>query len=122
MKALIILLFTFASLSAQEYKITFEVKWDNQKEQMMAMHNSTENNLQQGIFIDSGWRHIYRTTDTENPLMIKVGTIKPNKKEKITVNLYINDKLVETKTEKVGWFMDKPLTLMTYISDIKDKL
>ena len=121
---------TYGTLMAQqkpEYKITFEIKWEHEDEQLMVLHESNGENgnlahAQQGKLINSGWKHTYRTTDEDNPLMCKVGTIKPKRKEKAIINLYVNDKLVATKTGKTGWFMKNPLSLMVYISDIKDKL
>lgn len=111
-----------------KFKVTFEFLSDKENEQFMALFESNakgENGsvafAQQGKQIISGWRHTYYTNDKDNPLVFKVGTIN-FKKRKVTINLYINNKLVETKSGKAGNFMRKPLTLMTYYDKIEGKL
>lgn len=135
-KSIILLLIIFTvtkSLHSQEktkekFKVTFEFLSDKENEQFVALFESNANGkngaiafAQQSKQIISGWRHTYYTTDKDNPLILKVGTLR-NKKRKVTINLYINDKLVETKKGKAGNFLTKPLTLMTYYDKIKDRL
>lgn len=132
MKYLTLFLFFVSATSfgqaISEYKVAFEVTFKPTSKQILVLHESNASGVNGALAhaqvsktIESGWRHTYKTTEVEEPLMLKAGTASTAKHE-ITIKLYVNDKLVATKTGKAGNFMTSPLSMMVYINDIKDKL
>ena len=69
-------------------------------------------------FYNSGWKKSLYVEKMENQVTLKVGNMGMGS-ETVTLNIYIDDKLVKTVTEKAKNLIQSPATLTVSLEDYK---
>ena len=93
------------------------------KKQFQVVYDAPDNNvIDSGSMIgglyNSGWKKSLYVTKMENQITLKVGNIGLGS-ETVTLNIYIDDKLVKTVTEKAKNLVQSPATLTVNLEDYK---
>ena len=104
-------------------KITFEFTHKDPKKQFQIVYDVPDSNMvesghQIGGFYNSGWKKSVYVDKMENQVTLKVGNIGLGS-ETVTLNIYIDDKLVKTVTEKAKNLVQSPATLTVNLEDYK---
>ena len=104
-------------------KITFEFTHKDPKKQFQIVYDVPDSNMvesghQIGGFYNSGWKKSVYVDKMENQVTLKVGNMGLGS-ETVTLNIYIDDKLVKTVTEKAKNLMQSPATLTINLEDYK---
>ena len=104
-------------------KITLEFTHKDPKKQFQVVYDAPDNNvIDSGSMIgglyNSGWKKSLYVTKMENQITLKVGNIGLGS-ETVTLNIYIDDKLVKTVTEKAKNLVQSPATLTINLEDYK---
>ena len=104
-------------------KITFEFTHKDPKKQFQIVYDVPDSNMvesghQIGGFSNSGWKKSVYVDKMENQVTLKVGNMGLGS-ETVTLNIYIDDKLVKTVTEKAKNLMQSPATLTINLEDYK---
>ena len=104
-------------------KITFEFTHKDPKKQFQIVYDVPDSNMvesghQIGGFYNSGWKKSVYVDKMENQVTLKVGNMGLGS-ETVTLNIYIDDKLVKTVTEKAKNLMQSPATLTVNLEDYK---
>jgi hypothetical protein len=102
-------------------KITLEFIHKDPKRQFQVVYDAPDNNIVDsgsmiGGFYNSGWKKSFYVTKMENQVTLKVGNMRLGA-EMITLNIYIDDKLVKTVTEKAKNLGQRPATLTINLED-----
>ena len=105
-------------------KITLEFTHKDPKKQFQVVYDAPDNNVIDsgsmiGGFYNSGWKKSLYVTKMENQITLKVANIKANGKDEVTLNIYLDDKLIKTVTEKTGNLLNNPTTLTVNLEDYK---
>ena len=115
----------FAENQKQEKrKITLEFTHKDPKKQFSVTYDALDSKTVDsgsmlGGLYNSGWKKSIYVDKMENQITFKVATMKPGEKEIVTMNVYIDDKLVKTITEKTKFMADNPTTLIINLEDYK---
>lgn len=104
-------------------KITFEFTHKDANRQFQVVYDVPDSNFvesghQAGGFYNSGWKKSLYVAKMENQVTLKVcdmGVGSPV----VTLNIYIDDKLVKTITQKTAGLMNNPATLTVNLEDFK---
>ena len=104
-------------------KITFEFTHKDPKKQFQIVYDVPDSNMvesghQIGGFYNSGWKKSVYVEKMENQVTLKVGNMGMGS-ETVTLNIYIDDKLVKTVTEKAKNLVQSPATLTISLEDYK---
>lgn len=104
-------------------KITMEFTSKDPKRQFQVIYDDPSSEMsysgnQINGFYNSGWKKSIYITKMENQITLKVAT-SPMGAETVTLNLYIDDKLVKTITEKAKNLIQGPATLTIDLADYK---
>ena len=104
-------------------KITFEFTHKDPKKQFQIVYDVPDSNMvesghQIGGFYNSGWKKSVYVEKMENQVTLKVGNMGLGS-EIVTLNIYIDDKLVKTITEKAKNLIQSPATLTINLEDYK---
>ena len=104
-------------------KITFEFTHNDPKKQFHIVYDVPDSNMvesghQIGGFYTSGWKKSVYVDKMENQVTLKVGNMGLGS-ETVTLNIYIDDKLVKTVTEKAKNLVQSPATLTVNLEDYK---
>lgn len=104
-------------------KITFEFTHKDPKKQFQIVYDVPDSNMvesghQIGGFYNSGWKKSVYVEKMENQVTLKVGNMGLGS-ETVTLNIYIDDKLVKTITEKAKNLIQSPATLTVNLEDYK---
>lgn len=104
-------------------KITLEFTHKDPKKQFQVVYDAPDNNvIDSGSMIgglyNSGWKKSLYVTKMENQITLKVGNMTMGS-ETVTLNIYIDDKLVKTVTEKAKNLIQSPATLTINLEDYK---
>ena len=104
-------------------KITFEFTHKDPKKQFQIVYDVPDSNMvesghQIGGFYNSGWKKSVYVDKMENQVTLKVGNMGLGS-ETVTLNIYIDDKLVKTVTEKAKNLVQSPATLTVNLEDYK---
>ena len=104
-------------------KITFEFTHKDPKKQFQIVYDVPDSNMvesghQIGGFYNSGWKKSVYVEKMENQVTLKVGNMGLGS-ETVTLNIYIDDKLVKTVTEKAKNLVQSPATLTVNLEDYK---
>ena len=104
-------------------KITLEFTHKDPKKQFQVVYDAPDNNVIDsgsmiGGFYNSGWKKSLYVTKMENQITLKVGNMTMGS-ETVTLNIYIDDKLVKTVTEKAKNLIQSPATLTVNLEDYK---
>ena len=104
-------------------KITFEFTHKDPKKQFQIVYDVPDSNMvesghQIGGFYNSGWKKSVYVEKMENQVTLKVGNMGLGS-ETVTLNIYIDDKLVKTITEKAKNLIQSPATLTINLEDYK---
>ena len=104
-------------------KITFEFTHKDPKKQFQIVYDVPDSNMvesghQIGGFYNSGWKKSVYVEKMENQVTLKVGNMGLGS-ETVTLNIYIDDKLVRTVTEKAKNLVQSPATLTVNLEDYK---
>ena len=104
-------------------KITFEFTHKDPKKQFQIVYDVPDSNMvesghQIGGFYNSGWKKSVYVEKMENQVTLKVGNMGLGS-ETVTLNIYIDDKLVKTITEKAKNLVQSPATLTVNLEDYK---
>ena len=104
-------------------KITFEFTHKDPKKQFQIVYDVPDSNMvesghQIGGFYNSGWKKSVYVDKMENQVTLKVGNMGLGS-ETVTLNIYIDDKLVKTVTEKAKNLIQSPATLTVNLEDYK---
>ena len=104
-------------------KITFEFTHKDPKKQFQIVYDVPDSNMvesghQIGGLYNSGWKKSVYVDKMENQVTLKVGNMGLGS-ETVTLNIYIDDKLVKTVTEKAKNLMQSPATLTVNLEDYK---
>jgi hypothetical protein len=105
-------------------KITLEFTSKNTKKQFQVVYDAPDSQMinsgnQIGGFYNSGWKKSFYVIKMENQITFKVGNSQPNGSEIVTLNIYIDDKLVKSTTEKAEFLVKNPATLTVNLEDYK---
>ena len=105
-------------------KITLEFTHKDPKKQFQVVYDAPDNNVIDsgsmiGGFYNSGWKKSLYVTKMENQITLKVANTKANGKDEVTLNIYLDDKLIKTVTEKTGNLLNNPTTLTVNLEDYK---
>ena len=104
-------------------KITFEFTHKDPKKQFQIVYDVPDSNMvesghQIGGLQNSGWKKSVYVDKMENQVTLKVGNMGLGS-ETVTLNIYIDDKLVKTVTEKAKNLVQSPATLTVNLEDYK---
>lgn len=104
-------------------KITLEFTAKDLKKQFQVVYDALDNNMvnsgsQVGGFYNSGWKKSMFVEKMENQITFKVANMSTGT-ETVTLNIYVDDKLVKTITEKAKSLMQGPATLTINLEDYK---
>ena len=104
-------------------KITLEFTHKDPKKQFQVVYDAPDNNVIDsgsmiGGFYNSGWKKSLYVTKMENQITLKVGNMTMGS-ETVTLNIYIDDKLVKTVTEKAKNLIQSPATLTINLEDYR---
>ena len=104
-------------------KITFEFTHKDPKKQFQIVYDVPDSNMvesghQIGGLYNSGWKKSVYVDKMENQVTLKVGNMGLGS-ETVTLNIYIDDKLVKTVTGKAKNLMQSPATLTVNLEDYK---
>ena len=104
-------------------KITFEFTHKDPKKQFKIVYDVPDSNMvesghQIGGLYNSGWKKSVYVDKMENQVTLKVGNMGLGS-ETVTLNIYIDDKLVKTVTEKAKNLVQSPATLTVNLEDYK---
>ena len=104
-------------------KITFEFTHKDPKKQFQIVYDVPDSNMvesghQIGGFYNSGWKKSVYVDKMENQVTLKVGNMGLGS-ETVTLNIYIDDKLAKTVTEKAKNLVQSPATLTVNLEDYK---
>ena len=104
-------------------KITFEFTHKDPKKQFQIVYDVPDSNMvesghQIGGLYNSGWKKSVYVDKMENQVTLKVGNMGLGS-ETVTLNIYIDDKLVKTVTEKAKNLVQSPATLTVNLEDYK---
>ena len=107
----------------EKRKITFEFTHKDPKKQFQVIYDAPDSkmidsgNMISG-FYNSGWKKSLYVEKMENQVTLKVGNMGMGS-ETVTLNIYIDDKLVKTVTEKAKNLIQSPATLTVSLEDYK---
>ena len=104
-------------------KITFEFTHKDPKKQFQIVYDVPDSNMVEsghhiGGLYNSGWKKSVYVDKMENQVTLKVGNMGLGS-ETVTLNIYIDDKLVKTVTEKAKNLVQSPATLTVNLEDYK---
>lgn len=104
-------------------KITLEFTSKDTKKQFQVIYDAPDSNMinsgnQIGGFYNSGWKKSLYVEKMENQVTLKVANIGMGS-QTVTLNIYIDDKLVKTITEKAKTLLQGPATLTINLEDYK---
>jgi len=104
-------------------KITLEFTAKDLKKQFQVVYDALDNNMvnsgsQVGGFYNSGWKKSMFVEKMENQITFKVANMGTGT-ETVTLNIYVDDKLVKTITDKAKSLMQGPATLTINLEDYK---
>lgn len=108
----------------EKRKITLEFTNKDPNKQFQVLYDAPDSNaINSGQMIggayNSGWKKSIYVTKMENQITLKVANTKPSGKDVVTLNIYVDDKLVKTLTEKTGNLLSNPATLTINLEDYK---
>ena len=107
----------------EKRKINFEFTHKDPKKQFQVVYDAPDSkmiesgNMIGGIY-NSGWKKSLYVEKMENQVTLKVGNMGMGS-ETVTLNIYIDDKLVKTVTEKAKSLIQSPATLTISLEDYK---
>ena len=112
------------SKTQEKRKVTLEFTHKDPKKQFQVVYDAPDNNfVDSGTMVggayNSGWKKSFYVNNMETQITFKVANLKPTGKEIVTMNFYIDDKLVKTVTEKTGNLLNNPATIMVNLEDYK---
>ncbi len=104
-------------------KITLVFTCKDTKKQFQVVYDAPDSNMiesgnQIGGFYNSGWKKSFYVDKMENQITLKVGYIGMGS-QIVTLNIFIDDKLVKTVTEKAKNLIQSPATLTINLEDYK---
>jgi hypothetical protein len=113
----------FIDNETQKTKITFEFICKDSKKQFQVVYDAPDSKMVEsgsmiGGFYNCGWKKSIYVDNMENQVTLKVGNMGTGS-ETVTLNFYINDKLVKTVTEKAKSLIQSPATLIANLQDYK---
>lgn len=103
-------------------KSTFNIKYEVESEDKTTDFLITfwdKDGKVTGNWFRSGWKYIFTTSDINQQLFIKANAGYPSKK-KVTLNIYVEDKLVKSDTQFLKGQMDGP-SCQVILSDLVQK-
>jgi hypothetical protein len=105
-------------------KITFEFTCKDAKKQFQVVYDASDSRMVEsgsmvGGFYNCGWKKSMYVDRMENQMTLKVATMGTGS-EMVTLNMYVNDKLVKTITEKAKNLIQGPATLVVNLEDYKE--
>ena len=113
----------YSNKTEEKRKITLEFTCKDTKKQFQVVYDAPDSNMinsgnQIGGFYNSGWKKSLYVDKMENQVTLKVGNMTMGS-ETVTLNIYIDDKLVKTTTEKAKNLVQSPATLTVNLEDYK---
>ena len=113
----------YVSKTDVKRKITYEFTCKDTKKQFQVGYDVLDSKMndsgsQMGGFYNSGWKKSMYIDKMENQATLKVGMMGMGS-ETVTLNIYIDDKLVKTTTEKAKSLIQAPATLTVNLEDYK---
>ena len=107
----------------EKRKITFEFTHKDPKKQFQVVYDAPDSKMIEsgnmiGGLYNSGWKKSLYVEKMENQVTLKVGNMGMGS-ETVTLNIYIDDKLVKTVTEKAKNLIQSPATLTISLEDYK---
>ncbi len=104
-------------------KITLEFIHKDQKKQFQVIYDAPDSNMvnsgnQISGFYNSGWKKSIYVEKMENQITFKVATVGMGS-ETVTLNIYVDDKIAKTITEKAKNLLQGPATLTIDLADFK---
>jgi hypothetical protein len=104
-------------------KITLEFTHKDKKKQFQVIYDAPDSNMvnsgnQIGGFYNSGWKKSIYIEKMENQITLKVATVGMGS-ETVTLNIYVDDKIAKTITEKAKNLLQGPATLTIDLADFK---
>ena len=116
----------FSDKKEDKRKITLEFTSKNTKKQFQVVYDAPDSKMVDsgnmiGGFYNSGWKKsIFLTNEQmENQITLKVGKMGMGS-ETVTLNIYIDEKLVKTTTAKAKMLISEPATLTVDLSEYKN--
>lgn len=112
----------YISKTEEKRKVSLEFICKDTKKQFQVIYDAPDSNMvnsgnQIGGFYNSGWKKSIYLDKMENQITLKVATVGIGS-ETVTLNIYIDDKLVKTTTEKAKNLLS-PATLTVNLEDYK---
>lgn len=107
----------------EKRKITLEFTHKDPKKQFQVVYDAPDSNMVNSGnmisgFYNSGWKKSIYVDKMENQVTLKVGNMAMGS-ETVTLNIYVDDKLVKTVTEKAKNLVQSPATLTVNLEDYK---
>jgi len=112
----------YSNKTEEKRKLSLEFVCKDAKKQFQVIYDAPDSNIinsgnQIGGFYNSGWKKSIYIDKMENQVTLKVATVGMGS-ETVTLNIYIDDKLVKTTTEKAKNLLS-PATLTVNLEDYK---
>lgn len=113
----------FNGKKEEKRKITFEFTHKDPKKQFQVVYDAPDSkmiesgNISSG-FYNSGWKKSLFVEKMENQVTLKVANVGMGS-ETVTLNIYVDDKLAKTVTEKAKSLIQSPATLRINLEDYK---
>ena len=112
----------YSNKTEEKRKLSLEFVCKDTKKQFQVIYDAPDSNMinsgnQIGGFYNSGWKKSIYIDKMENQVTLKVATVGMGS-ETVTLNIYIDDKLVKTTTEKAKNLLS-PATLTVNLEDYK---
>ncbi len=113
----------YSDKKEEKTKITLEFTAKDVKKQFQVIYDVPDSNMvesgnQISGFYNSGWKKSIYVDKMENQVTLKVAVMVPGT-ETVTLNIYVNDKLVKTTTEKAKNLIQGPATLTINLEEYK---
>lgn len=116
----------FSDKKEDKRKITLEFTSKNTKQQFQVVYDAPDSKMVDsgnmiGGMYNSGWKKsIFLSNEQmENQITLKVGKIGMGS-ETVTLNIYIDEKLIKTTTAKAKMLISEPATLTVDLSEYKN--
>lgn len=112
----------YSNKTEEKRKLSLEFVCKDTKKQFQVIYDAPDSNMinsgnQIGGFYNSGWKKSIYIDKMENQVTLKVSIVGMGS-ETVTLNIYIDDKLVKTTTEKAKNLLS-PATLTVNLEDYK---
>jgi hypothetical protein len=112
----------YSNKTEEKRKLSLEFVCKDTKKQFQVIYDAPDSNMinsgnQIGGFYNSGWKKSIYIDKMENQVTLKVAIVGMGS-ETVTLNIYIDDKLVKTTTEKAKNLLS-PATLTVNLEDYK---